>query len=342
MGQVTDMRSMLEKRVAELVAESGVPGAAVAVTADGGVVEAAAGVLSRRTGVEATTDSVFQIGSVAKLWTATLVMQLVDEGIVDLDAPVRTYLPNFRVADEHASATITVRHLLCHTAGFEGDYYPGTQGGAEILQRYVEGVLPNLPQYFAPGEMWSYSTAGFDVLSRVVEVLRNMPYAQAMQHHLASPLGADHVAFCADEAILFRAAVGHIPTSPDGPPEPVTTWAQPCWPNGGLAMSASAMLGIAQLQLRQGLAADGNRLLSAAAAEAMTQPQVEHPRLETSASWHGLGWMVHEWDGRVVLGHTGGTVGQKAFLWMVPDRDVAVALLTNGGDAGKLHHDLWT
>ncbi|MEQ7010506.1 serine hydrolase domain-containing protein [Actinopolymorpha sp. B17G11] len=343
MGQLTGMRRRLEKRFADLVAECQVPGAAVAVTAEGGMVEAAAGVLSRRTGVEVTPDSVFQIGLVAKVWTATLVMQLVDEGLVDLDVPVRTYVPNFRVADDDASETITLRHLLCHTAGFEGDYYPGTHGGAaETLQRYVESVLPNLPQYFAPGEMWSYSTAGFDVLSRVVEVLRNMPYADALRHHLVSPLGSGQFASCADEAILFRAAVGHVPTGPDGPAEPVTTWAQPCWPNGGLAMSAQTMLGIAQLQLRNGLAADGSRLLSADAAAEMTQPQVEQPRLGTSVSWHGLGWMVHEWEGREVLGHTGGTVGQHSFLRIVPDCDVAVALLTNGGDAGKLHNDLWT
>lgn len=68
--------------------------------------------LNRATGVEVTTDSLFQIGSITKVWTASLLMQLVDEGLLDLDAPVRRYLPGFRVADEGASARMTVRHLL--------------------------------------------------------------------------------------------------------------------------------------------------------------------------------------------------------------------------------------
>jgi CubicO group peptidase (beta-lactamase class C family) len=89
-----------------------VPGAAIAVLADGEVAEAAYGVLNRATGVEVTTDSLFQIGSITKVWTASLLMQLVDEGLLDLDAPVRRYLPGFRVADEGASARMTVRHLL--------------------------------------------------------------------------------------------------------------------------------------------------------------------------------------------------------------------------------------
>jgi CubicO group peptidase (beta-lactamase class C family) len=84
-------------------------------------VEVATGVLNRRTGASVTADSVFQLGSVTKLWTSTLAMQLVDEGLVDLDAPVRTWLPAFRLADEQAAARITTRQLLSHTCGFYGE-----------------------------------------------------------------------------------------------------------------------------------------------------------------------------------------------------------------------------
>lgn len=127
MDRVLDgVREWLPDRLAELARQHRVPGAAVAVLAGDEIAEAAYGVLSKATGVEATTDSVFQIGSVTKPWTASLVMQLVDEGSVDLDAPACRYLPDFRVADEWASTEITIRHLACHVAGFEGDIWTDT------------------------------------------------------------------------------------------------------------------------------------------------------------------------------------------------------------------------
>jgi CubicO group peptidase (beta-lactamase class C family) len=120
MGGISEVQGWLDEQVAPLLEKYDVPGAAWAVLHDGEVVDGSAGVLSKATGVEATADSVFQIGSVTKLWTATLVMQLVDEEKIDLDEPIRTYLPEFEIADEAAAARITVRQLLSHTAGVRG------------------------------------------------------------------------------------------------------------------------------------------------------------------------------------------------------------------------------
>src|SRR5690606_11370058 len=96
----------LKTELARRTEARGVPGAAVAVVIDGEIVDHAVGVLSTATAVETTTDAVFQIGSITKVWTATLVMQLVDEGLVELDEPIRTYLPDFRLADDDAVRTI--------------------------------------------------------------------------------------------------------------------------------------------------------------------------------------------------------------------------------------------
>ena len=139
------------------------------------MIDVAAGVLSRATGVEATADSVFQVGSITKVWTTTLVMQLVDEGKLDLDEPVRRYLPEFVIADEDAAAAITVRQLMCHTAGFEGDLFTDTGKGDDCVEKYV-ATLAEVTQLFPPGEMFSYNNAGFCVLGRIVEVLRGKPF----------------------------------------------------------------------------------------------------------------------------------------------------------------------
>src|SRR3954452_15731757 len=99
MSDLDDIHHWLRERLPALLLEYKVPAAAVAISVGGDVIDVAAGVLSRTTGVEATADSVFQVGSITKVWTSTLVMQLADEGRLDLDAPVRRYLPEFSIAD---------------------------------------------------------------------------------------------------------------------------------------------------------------------------------------------------------------------------------------------------
>ena len=213
MSTLHEVKTWIADELPRLIEKYDVPAAAVAVLADGEVVDDAAGVLSLATGVEATPDSVFQIGSITKLWTSTLVMQLVDEGKVDLDAPIRTYLPEFRILDESAAAQITTRQLLSHTAGFEGDIFTDTGLGDDAVEKYL-GVLHEVPQLFAPGEQFSYNNAGFCVLGRLVEVLREKPYDACLREHLFAPLGLTHAATSPYEAIMFRAAVGHIEPEP--------------------------------------------------------------------------------------------------------------------------------
>jgi CubicO group peptidase (beta-lactamase class C family) len=185
---VGGVRAWLVERFAGLVAEHDVPGAAVAVLVGDDIAEAASGVLNTATGVAATTNSVFQLASVTKLWTATLVMQLVDEGLLDLDRPVRAYLPRFRMADEHASATVTPLQLLSHTAGFDADVVTETTNGDDAIARFVDDYLPTVGQLFAPGEHYSYNNSGYSLLGRIVEVLRGKPYRQVLREHLLDHL----------------------------------------------------------------------------------------------------------------------------------------------------------
>ncbi|HEV2369057.1 MAG TPA: serine hydrolase domain-containing protein, partial [Acidimicrobiales bacterium] len=123
MSAIEGLEATLPARLAELVERHGVVGAVVAVRQGDTVVEAASGLTNRRTGVEVTTDTLFQIGSISKVYTAALVLQLVDEGLVDLDATVQRYLPDFVTAQPPEAAGVTVRHLLTHTSGIDGDVF---------------------------------------------------------------------------------------------------------------------------------------------------------------------------------------------------------------------------
>jgi CubicO group peptidase (beta-lactamase class C family) len=340
---VTDListKAWLDQQLPELLKKHDVPGAAWAVLHDGQVVDGAAGLLSLATGVETTPDSVFQIGSITKLWTSTLVMQLVDEGLVDLDVPVRTYLPDFRLADEAAAAVITTRHLLNHTAGFEGDIFTDTGVGDDCLEKYV-ALLADVPQLFEPGEQFSYNNAGFCVLGRLVEVLRGTTFDAALREHVIAPLGLTHTATGPYEAIMFRAAVGHVEGTSGYEPAPVWAMARSNAPAGSmLAMRPRDLIAFARMHLSDGAAHDGTQVLAPGTSAQMQARAVEVPYTGIMGTSWGLGFERFDVADGDIVGHDGSTIGQNAFLRTVPEAGVAVALLVNGGDVISLYHEV--
>ncbi|WP_312675281.1 serine hydrolase domain-containing protein [Microbacterium sp.] len=340
MSELNEIGSWVRENLPALLADAHVPAASVAVLSDGEIVTAAAGILNRNTGVEADEDSVFQIGSITKTWTATLIMQLVDEGLLDLDAPVRDVVPAFAIADEAAASAITPRQLLSHVSGFEGDLFNDTGVGDDAVEKYL-ATITDAPQLFAPGERFSYNNAAFVVLGRIVEVLRGTSFDHALRTHLATPLGLTHLATSAAEAIMFRAALGHLPSEDGDEPVPAPVWSlvRSNAPAGSmLAMTARDLVTYARMHLDGGVAADGTRVLSTESVQAMQERQVELPDLGLMGDAWGLGWELFDWEGGPVIGHDGGTIGQNAFLRMVPGAGVAVAVLTNGGHAVDVYH----
>jgi len=339
---MTTEASTLQARLDALRERHGVPAASVALLHGDEVDAAASGNLNLDTGVEATADALFQIGSITKVWTATLVMQLVEEGRIELDAPVRRYLPDFRVADDAVAEAVTIRHLLTHTSGIDGDHFADTGRGDNCLERYVE-TCAELPQVHPLGATFSYCNTGFTVLGRVVEVVTGAVWDDVLHERLIEPLGLTHTATLPEYVLRFRAAIGHI-QPPGQELRPAPAWGLPrtAGPAGAICSTATELLDFARLHLLDGIGPGGKRLLSEEAARAMREPQVEVPTGgidESEAHW-GLGWSVYTWSGRTVVGHDGGTIGQAAFLRVVPDSGTAVALLTNGGDPLGLFRDL--
>ncbi|WP_223628352.1 serine hydrolase [Microbacterium sp. EST19A] len=335
MSDLNEIGSWVREHLPRMLADAHIPAASVAILADGEIFTTVAGILNRNTGVEADEDSLFQIGSITKTWTATLIMQLVDEGLLDIDAPVRDTVPAFAIGDDAAATTITARQLLSHVSGFEGDMFNDTGVGDDAVEKYLE-TIADAPQLFAPGERFSYNNAAFVILGRIVEVLRGTSYDQALRTHLAAPLGLTHVATTAAEAIMFRAALGHIPAEGSDEPVPAPVWSlvRSNAPAGSmLAMTARDLVTYARMHLDGGLAADGTRVLSEKSVLAMQERQVDLPELGLMGDAWGLGWEIFDWEGGPVIGHDGGTIGQSAFLRMVPSAGVAVAVLTNGGQA---------
>jgi len=331
----------LQQRLDDLAAKHGVVGASVAVQQGDRIAEAATGLTNVRTGVEVTTDTIFQIGSISKVYTATLVMQLVDEGLVELDEPIASYLPGFAHADPAVSSTITIRQLLSHTSGMDGDVFDDFGRGDDCIEKYV-AAMSGLVQTNPPGSFFSYCNSGFTLLGRLVEVLRGTTWDAALRTHLLEPLGAADTVTLPDEAILRRAAVGHLPTGEDGAQQVAPLWffSRALGPAGVITAPARDVLAFARMHLDDGRAADGKQILSPASVKAMRELQVRLPDAYTLGDAWGLGWILYMLDEPPVIGHDGATIGQQAYLRVVPDHDLAVVLLTNGGGMGALFEDL--
>jgi CubicO group peptidase (beta-lactamase class C family) len=235
-----------------------------------------------------------------------------------------------------------VRQLLNHTSGFEGDIFTDTGVGDDCVEKYL-GVLHDVPQLFPPGEMFSYNNAGFCVLGRLVEVLRESTYDECLKEQIFAPLGLTHAATGPYDAILHRAAVGHIELEPGAGYQPAPVWAmaRSNSPAGSmLAMRARDLLAFAKMHLDDGRAEDGTQVLAPGTAGRMQAQEVELPHLGIMGSSWGLGFERFDTPEGDIVGHDGSTIGQNAFLRMVPEAGLAVALLTNGGDVMSLYHDL--
>ncbi|HEY3687073.1 MAG TPA: serine hydrolase [Streptosporangiaceae bacterium] len=336
-----------ERRLATLAARHAVPGASLGILrlgADGApdeLAEAAYGVTSTATGVPVTTDTVFQIGSITKVWTATVAMRLVDDGKLTLDTPVAEVLPELRLADDAVAARVTVRHLLTHTSGIDGDLFTDTGRGDDCVERYVD-VLRDAAQTHPLGATWSYCNAGFVLLGRVIEKITGATWDAAIRDHLRTPLGLEHTVTLPEEALLHRAAVGHIgEAGADPAPAPIWQLPRAVGPAGLVTATAADVLGFARMHLTDGLAPDGTRVLSAKSAAAMRDERTEVPDPYTLGDSWGLGWIRFGWDGRRLVGHDGNTIGQSAFLRVLPSHGLAVVLLTNGGHTRDLFQDLY-
>jgi CubicO group peptidase (beta-lactamase class C family) len=342
---VTQAASQLTKhgaRLNELARELGVPGASLAIWKDGELIQHATGVVNRRTGVDVTPDAIFQIGSITKLMTATLVMQLVDEGLVRLDDRLADHVPGFAVADSNVSRALTIEQLLTHTSGLDGDFFENTGIGDDKVERFVLACRA-LPTLHPPGELFSYCNVGFNLLGRLVELKRGGTWESTIKRRLFDKLGAASFVRYAEETLRYRAAIGHSPPAPagDGDIVKVPYLAKSSAPAGSVLYAATRdLVAFGRTVLNEGISPNGSVVLRPESLHGMLEPRISLPA-HGMCSAFGLAFMLFDWDGHRIVGHDGSTIGQQAFLRIVPSANAVVVLLTNGGFATELYHRLF-
>ncbi len=319
----------LSEFVAKVMEEKGVPGVAVGILHEGETVTAGFGVTSVDHPLSVTDETLFQIGSITKTFTGTTIMRLVEMGKLDLDAPVRTYLPDFKVADETAASQVTIRHLLTHTGGWVGDFFHDTGAGDDALSRYVADMA-DLEQLAPVGTVWSYNNAGFSVAGYIIEVVTGKSYQAALKELVLEPLGLQNSFFDPGDVMTHRFVVGHN-VSEDGA-QVARPWPSPhsMYPAGGITCHVQDLLRYARFHLGDGKTEDKTQLLSPESMAQMHSPQVTVWGDET---W-GLGWAIGETYGTRQIWHSGGANGQVSLLVLIPEHDFAIAILTNTKPGG--------
>jgi CubicO group peptidase (beta-lactamase class C family) len=320
----------LSEFVEATATEFAIPGVAVGVWADGWATFACHGVTSVDNPLPVDPDTLFLLGSLTKTYTATTLLRLAADGRVELEAPVRRYVPELRLKNEHAAAQVTVLQLLNHTAGLDFGFIDDFGEGDDALARYV-ARMAELELIAPPGERTSYSQAGYNLVGRLIEKVTGLTFERAVASLVLEPLGLQHSYFARDDVMTRRFVVGHN-RDHDGTLSIARLWRRSRGdnPGGGLASSVADQLGWARFHLGDGRAQGSGRVLPAELLGRMRQPTAAL-RASTLGDAIGIGWFLREVDGVRTVGHGGSANGQFAELLTVPERDFAVVALSNAG-----------
>ena len=319
------------ERVPDAMKQFNVPGVAVGVYCDGREFGAGFGVTSTRNPLAVNEKTLFQIGSNTKTFVATAAMRLVEAGKLDLDAPIRKYLPDFRMRDADVIARVTIRHLMTHTAGWAGDYFLDTGDGDDALERYV-AAMADLPQLTPLGTLWSYNNAAFALAGHVIAKITAKTFEAALKDLVLDPLGLRRSLINPHDVMTHRFAVGHATLNDQTYVLAPWNLTRSMWPAGGIAASVMDLIRYGRFHLGDGRNVTGDQILTRESLTAMQTP-ICKGQLDNTM---GLSWWLREVGGVKAVFHGGGTLGQISAFILHPQRDFALAIFTNSGMGGLL------
>jgi len=330
----TPALSDLQAALDEEAACTDVAGAVLALGVDDAPAAIAAhGVLDVRTGEPVRTDSLFEIGSLTKVPVASIALQQVVEGRLSLDQPIHEVVPQFQVADPQATAAITLRHLLSHTSGIDGDFFYDPGDGDDALDTFARACVAQ-PQLFAPGTQVSYSNVGYALTGWLIERLLQQPFAQVFAQRMDTMLGTHGLRVERRGQRRDQRAEGHVLAPDGGSLVPLPRHLPPFAHAPAGARTTARIEDVVRLA-RQHLAGDA-RLLPPEWIAQMQRAQVLAPAGDWEYGARGLGWELFGAAPAFLPGHDGATPGQAAFLRLLPHRGTVIAAAATGPGARHL------
>jgi CubicO group peptidase (beta-lactamase class C family) len=224
----------LDERIEAAMSRYHIPGVALGMLHNGREYVRSFGVTNVDHPQPVDGDTLFRIGSTTKTFTGIVVMRLVEQGKLDLNSPVRNYLPALELADESVAARVTVRQLLNHSAGWLGDDCAGVARGEDGLAKYV-GAMRQLPQLTPLGQVFAYNNAAVNLAGYLVATVSGKPYEDVVQELLLGPLGLMHTGFFTDTLVGYKLAASHAVKDDQAVVQPLLwMFPQALNPTGGL------------------------------------------------------------------------------------------------------------
>ena len=310
----------IDNYLAGRIKSTGIPGLALAVVRDGDVVYSRAfGVSRLENGEKLTPNHIFHFASVSKPFVATAIVQLVEDGKLELDDPVVKHLPYFRLADDRYRE-ITIRQMLNHTAGmpdvedYEWDHPQFDDGAAE---RYVRSMSTER-LLWAPGTDFEYSNMAFDALGDLIAKVSGMYFEEYIQINILDPIGMVESSFVYPQIDQALRTTGHV-----GNPAKVSAiypYNRRHAPSSTLNSSVAELTRWMLVNLNRG-ELDGRRILR----------EESYDLLWTSTTDHavGLSWFIHEEAGERAILHGGSDLGFRSYIVLLPDDGIGVVLASN-------------
>lgn len=335
------IEAQIREQAAAYCESNNVPGFVAGVYHAGEQIVVAHGTANVATGAPMLEDTGFLFGSVTKVLTTTLVLRHVDRGLLDLDRPVVTYLPEFALTAPGAADKILVRHLISHTNGIDADLFFPDVKGRDALKTYVNGLASSCGTLFEPGEQLSYSNGGMIVAGRLLEVVTGLPFPELLKRDIYAPVGMKDSSTSAAQAILRSTAVGHFLDPETMAAKPTGMFMLPdTWgPAGGTPIGNVAdLLAFGRTHLAGGVSPTGTRVLSTGSTALMQQ--VWHDMATPNVPPMGLGWVRYPFGETTVLAMSGASPGGVSILCVVPEHDLVFTAFGNTPGAMMLHDQI--
>jgi CubicO group peptidase (beta-lactamase class C family) len=335
----------IDSYVLRQMKELDIPGVAIGIVRGDQVVYTQGYGVADDAGRAMTSDTPFLIASLSKPITALGIMQLVEKGKIDLDAPVQTYLPWFRVADEDVSSKITVRHLLHQTSGFdERESYVrnlSTDSSDDALETSIR-ALNTAELNFTPGEAFEYTNTNYDILGLLIQTVSGQSYEQYIEKKIFDPLGMDQSYTSLEDARTGNMTRGYYPffgitTAYDH----LMPYSRIVKPSAGLFSSAEDLTHFLSAHLNQGQY-QGNSILSEAGITTLHIPDIQF----SENAGYAMGWTVFSFPDMAPatpnnsvptgISHAGEWVGYTSLLVFIPELETGIVLLINKSDSSRM------
>ena len=325
----------LEWYIPRLMKKHQVPGVSIALVDGQKIVWARGfGYADREKGIPASAETIYQTGSISKVFTATAVMQHVAHGRIDLDSPIQKYIPGFSMRSRwDASPALTPRALLSHHAGLPTYHLKGFFSDQPLADLVAELKPEHLA--YPSGQVFNYSNLGPNIMGLAMETISGVPFAEHMQRSLLAPLGMHDSSFAPGPEFATRMARGYVNGKVSDPVHVRDV------PAGALVSNVLDLARFMRFAVGDG-DLDGQAILAPEYLSQMFQPQYPDRPLDFGQRF-GLGWILSGIDlhqGTTIAWHNGSTKAFVSQMVILPDQKLGVVLLANSNTAGPLVYEV--